>query len=90
MILIAAITGMPDSTLDFFKAVKEAEPSYLFESFIYDYVAKHKENKDLLNLLITQMNKDPILEDLSNITMDKFQTNLELVSRFTFRNLTYA
>ncbi len=92
MVLLAFITGIPDSAKVIFSEIeKEADHSKFF-SLIQNY-SQQNPKEILINELFSKMSEaqdiiddNNLIKQLNNIEILKFKKNLNLVSRFRFRN----
>ncbi|MBE0637905.1 MAG: hypothetical protein IH598_05245, partial [Bacteroidales bacterium] len=86
MVLLAMVTGMTDQSKDFFDKLRNDTVSETFGQFLQTWLDAPGNSAPLLVTLVESLDKEEALKDLSNIHIDKFKINLDLVSRFTFRN----
>ena len=89
MFLLSVITGLPEITKNFFELIQSAEPTISFEGLLANYLSPlDKKSQKLTELsALLKETTDEKMNLFSKITLDRFQCNLELVSRFSFRNV---
>lgn len=87
ILLLAFITGLPKLALEIFEAISQQEGEQKFTSFISSYL-KQKNSNDLLNILHKKDDEPYRLQQkLEKIKMEHLQKHLQLVSRFSFREM---
>jgi hypothetical protein len=87
MIMLGMITGFPDIARRIFTAVRAADKSTQFEKFLKDFKAACKKNKINIPDTLETYFGGKSLGKTATIVMQKFKDNLELICRFSFRNL---
>ncbi|MEP6673941.1 MAG: P-loop NTPase fold protein [Ferruginibacter sp.] len=90
IILLAVITGLPEAAAAFFEALRSENKHHNFQSFLKKYADETNPKPDgrfwLLanNVEIKKLKQSALLKTM---TADHFQCNMELVGRFSFRNI---
>ena len=95
MLMLAVITGIPDIANNFYKALSAAGDRENFAGFLKEKLPALEDREGLLaqlqeqwsNKLISRVGVNKELVSLGMISLKKFKENLELVSRFSFRNV---
>ncbi|MEO8148500.1 MAG: P-loop NTPase fold protein [Bacteroidia bacterium] len=86
MILLAVITGLTDSAKEFFDKLNSEQDSTTFGIFLQTLSISNAANKITFDKLVAEMKTDS-LKTLGEIKLEKFKKNLNLIKRFSFRNL---
>ncbi len=87
MIMLGFITGTPESSKAIFQKMKDEEDSKLFVNFIGDFLAMDLREHPIVQNLHEKMGEEKNLEFIGQIPLRKFKANIDLISRFSFRNL---
>lgn len=89
IVLLAVITGVPHDAELFFRELRNAPPADYFSIFISRYIEKNDHCSDKIKVLSALIEKkdDSHIDILNGLRIDTFLLNIELVSRFTFRNV---
>lgn len=87
IILLAMITGYHANAAKIFKKIIDADNDSSFEIFLEQAKTNGSDIDPYLNELSKAMKKDEALKDLGAIKLSRFQKNINLISRFSFRNL---
>lgn len=87
IILLAMITGYHANAAKIFKKIIDADNDSTFEIFLEQAKTNGNDIDPYLNELSKAMKKDEALKDLGAIELSRFQKNINLISRFSFRNL---
>lgn len=89
MVLLGVITGMPEEAKGLFQHISEAEGDEKFYEQLEKYVTATSKERNPLWQLFEKIHEGDSnsLGRIADITMDKFQKNIELVSRFSFHNV---
>jgi hypothetical protein len=90
MILLGIITGTPQLSKSFFEMLKqEKSDKKQFSTFLDAYLKQSKKQNPLLSQMYSDMSKDKPLYGAGKMNLKKFKANIDLISRFSFRNLAY-
>jgi hypothetical protein len=87
MTMLGFITGTPESSKSIFMQLKSEEDETLFAKFIQNFLAREEKEHPVVEKLRDQMKANGPLHDLGRIRLQKFKANIDLISRFSFRNL---
>jgi hypothetical protein len=84
MVLLAIITGLPEHSKDVFQMIDLTSP---YQTALQFFQAEHR-GLDVLQKLVGLLNSDKGVEKAAaNMKMAQFRSNIDLVRRFSFRNL---
>lgn len=86
MIMLALITGYPDEAKNIIGSIESSNKEWTVNDFLNDYITKNPSSK-ALKKLDDEIKSGKKIPKAGNIKIAKFQKNLVLTRRFSFRNL---
>lgn len=86
MILLGVLSNFPDIANRFFKSLIEENDVTPFYRFFQHYMREHAEFFPVK--LLNEMETPELRQVIRNIPVQKFKINLELVCRFSFRDIS--
>ena len=89
IILLSIITGMPEDSPLIFDKVKDADKDSHFKDFLAAYSVSKKDPENKLAILKKKIKAGEfkLSNKIDHLIMRHLQANLNLVSRFSFRNI---
>ncbi len=87
MVLLAYITGNSINADSFFNKISISDDDELFGNFLDSLKIKGQVLDTYVNGLLMAMRQNEIVSEIKNIKLNKFKKNLELISRFSFRDI---
>lgn len=87
MVLLAVVTGSPDEAPVFFDRIRSFDEEKTFRDFFTKNPDILKKDSAKSNELKTALEKDKQVKLLQEISIKKFNKNISLISRFSFRHL---
>ena len=85
MLILAFITGSPEEARHIITAMENCDKSWSLNDFIRDYRSANP-GETAMKKLDDEVKFGKRINAAGNIKMEKFQKNLRLISRFSFRN----
>lgn len=87
MIILGIITSFPERAKEFFNYLKLEDDITPFWMSYQNYIEKKASDNPFPISLINESDNQELLKIVRSISMEKFKINLDMISRFSFRNI---